>query len=95
MTFSLRHAGFCQKTLFLVFNSPPLCLCPSLLPVLQGRLRHHGPVRPAHRQHADVFLRLAARLLRHAVLPCSDQQPVCPAAAAAAPGAAHGPAGPL
>lgn len=70
-------------------------ICPSLLPVLKGRVRHHGSVRPADGQHADVFLWLSARLLRHAVLPRSDQQPVRPAAAAPASGAPHGPAGAL
>lgn len=78
-------------------TSSPLIVtvCLSLLPVLQGRLRHHGSVRPAHRQHADVLLRLAARLLRDAVLPRAHQQPVRPAAEAAAAGAAHGPSGAL
>lgn len=70
-------------------------MCPSLLPVLEGRVRHHGSVRPTDGQHADVFLRLAPRLFRHPVLPRSDQQPVHPAAAAPTSGAPHGPAGAL
>lgn len=72
-----------------------LFLIPSLLSVLEGRVRHHGSVRPADGQHADVLLQLAARVLRHAVLPSSHQQPVRPSAAAPAAGAPHGPAGPL
>lgn len=74
----------------LIFFPPPFP--PSLLPVCEGRVRYHGPIRPADGQHADVILRLSPRVLRDSILPRPDQQPVCPAAAAPAPGAPHGPA---
>ncbi|KAI3374021.1 hypothetical protein L3Q82_022581 [Scortum barcoo] len=72
----------------------------NLLPVFEGRVRHHGLYdlydrRTVNMLMSIVVLRLSARLLRHAILPRSDQQPVCPAAEAPASGAPHGPAGAL
>lgn len=81
------HFQLCFKDL--------LSFCASLFAVLKGRVRHHGSVRSQDGQHAHVLLRFSARLLHHSILPCSDQQPVCPAAAAPASGAPHGPAGSL
>ena len=71
---------------------PPLLLwslC-SLLPVLQGGVRHHRPLRPQDGQHAHVLLWRPARLLRHAVLPHRDGQPVRHPAEARAAGRPSG-----
>lgn len=71
----------CRDTVLNSDSSVPFVI-DSLLPVLQGCVRHHRPVRQEDGQHADIFLWGAARLLHHAVLPHRNGKPVCDPAAA-------------